>query len=156
MAHADVGHFGCPDQDDLSTGREDLGVLDTRQRLGGDAGAVEDYLGRGAEVANVDAGQLLPDAPHAVVISELGVEELGVLGRIDCQCSEGDSKLGTRGQLVGRDDFKLFAGQKIRGNGWGEMGTDILEVFRHVLDLVVRHLIIPVLRRRRTLHVRLL
>lgn len=109
MPHHVPLHTRSLDKDDLATGRVALFVLDARQRLGRDAGAVDDDPRGGTGVGGLDGGKPVPDKVHAVLVLEPAEEVLDVLGRVEGEGGEGDAELDAGGELVARDFLELAA-----------------------------------------------
>lgn len=77
-----------PRKNDLSTCREDFGILGAGECSGCEASAIEHDFGRGVGERGLDIGQLLSDKTDSEIVAESMVEELEVFGCVDGQGCE--------------------------------------------------------------------
>lgn len=86
-------------QQDLSSSRVTLWILNSRQLSRSVASTVEHNLGRLAEECSLEIRKFLTNKANTVVILQSLVEIEQMLGCIDSESSKGDSKLDALGQF---------------------------------------------------------
>lgn len=121
MNHRDIFHTRCFDENYLAAGREYLRVLHAGEGFGGDASAVEDYLGT-RSVRCLDVWKFLSDELHAEGL-EMVVQVFYMLGRVNTEGCEGDSEAETLGEL--RDYAEL---EWLASFYETDRGTNIFEI----------------------------